>query len=138
MRALHEDEEQYEVPLTPLIDIVFLLLIFFLVATNFSRKEIDQKVKLPKAEGGTAQNAVPESLVINIREDGTIVVNGHIIENDSLRLMAAKWHAAHPDKRAAIRADGRVAYDKVMKVMGMCKAVGIVNVDLPVEEEGKE
>jgi len=137
MRALHEDEEQYEVPLTPLIDIVFLLLIFFLVATNFSRKEIDQKVKLPKAEGGTVQNAVPESLIINIREDGTIVVNGHIIENDSLRLMATQWHAAHPDKRAAIRADGRVPYVKVMKIMGMCKAVGIVNVDLPVEEEAK-
>lgn len=137
MRALREEEESYEVPLTPLIDIVFLLLIFFLVATNFSRKEIDQKVKLPKTEGGIIQNAVPESLIINIRENGTIVVNGHIIENDSLRLMATRWHAAHPDKRAAIRADGRVPYRRVMKIMGMCNTIGIVNVDLPVEAENK-
>lgn len=134
MRALREEDEVIEIPMTPLIDIVFLLLIFFLVATNFSRKEIDQKVTLPTAEGGTAQEEVPEKLVINVRKDGAIVVNGSLIEEDALRLLVGKWHQKHPRKNASIRGDGGVPYQKVMRIMGICKALGVSGVDLPVED----
>ncbi len=134
MRTFREEEEGFEVPLTPLIDIVFLLLVFFLVATSFTRKEIDQKVKLPESEGGTPQAVVRENLIINIREDGTLVVDGRIVEADALRILVSEWHARHPDKRVVIRGDGRVPYERVMKVMGLCKSLGVKDVDLPVEE----
>ncbi len=139
MRALNQEDEGFDVPLTPLIDVVFLLLIFFLVATTFARNEIDQKVRLPEAEGGTKGEPVSDNLVVNVRRDGTLVVNGRIVDEKGLRTLATEWHGTHPDRRAVIRGDDGAPYGRIMRVMGLCKAVGIVNVDLPVvplEEAG--
>ncbi len=137
MKALQEDE-QYEIPMTSLIDIVFLLLIFFLVATNFNRRETDHSVTLPNSEAGTKPTPAPERLVINIREAGTLVVNGSVTEEDALRRMVRDFASAHPGRPAVIRADARVAYSVVMKVFGMCRSGGIQNVDLPVLESAWE
>lgn len=134
MRAMREEEDAFDVPMTPLIDIVFLLLIFFLVATNFVRKEIDQKVKLPKAEGGAQSRVVPERLVINIRGDGTYVVNGRIVEAESLKPAIVEWHKASPGKPVSIRGDGGVPYAKVKFAMGVCGAVGVELIEMPHEE----
>lgn len=134
MPRLREEEDVFEVPLTPLIDVVFLLLIFFLVATNFTRKELDQKVRLPKSAGGEKPVDVPESMIINIRKSGVLVVNGSIVEADALKGLVTKFHQAHPERRVAIRGDGEVSYQHVMRVMGLCKTVGVEHVDLPVDE----
>ncbi len=138
MRALTQDEDSYDVPLTPLIDVVFQLLIFFLVATNFVRKEIDQKIQLPKAAAGEKQERVPQNLIINVRQDGTVVVNGRVVEPERLRLLVTTWHENNKGKAVCIRGDGQVPYARVMKIMGLCKAVGVTRVDLPVEEERAE
>jgi len=138
MRALTQDEETHEVPLTPLVDVVFQLLIFFLVATNFVRKEIDQKIQLPKAEAGEKQEHIPENLVINVRENGAVVINGRVVEPERLRSLVAAWHEKNKGKTVCIRGDGRVPYERIMKIMGICKAVGVNRVDLPVEEARTE
>lgn len=137
MKALQEDEP-YEIPMTSLIDIVFLLLIFFLVATNFTRREMDHSVTLPKSEAGTAPAAAPERLVINIRGEGTLVVNGSVVEESALRGMVRDFAAARPGRPAVIRADARVEYRSVMRVFGICRGAGIRNVDLPVLDATEE
>lgn len=133
MPRVRDEQDVFEVPLTPLIDVVFLLLIFFLVATNFTRKEIDQKVNLPQSEGGVEQAAVPQDLIINIRKSGVLVVNGRVVENDDLRPIVEQFHQAHPDRPVSIRGDGDVSYQRIMTVMGLCRAVGVERVDLPVD-----
>jgi biopolymer transport protein ExbD len=133
MKALREDDT-YEIPMTSLIDIVFLLLIFFLVATNFTRREVDHAVTLPNSEAGVKAAQAPERLVINIREEGTLVVNGSVTTTDGLRQIAGDFAAAHHGRPAVIRADARVAYRAVMEVFGICRGSGIQNVDLPVLE----
>lgn len=135
MRALG-DEDSYEIPMTSLIDVVFLLLIFFLVATNFTRREMDHAVSLPESEAGVKAVDVPERIVINIRESGVIVVNGMIATETELRSMVSGFSSAHPDRPAVIRADGRVRYESVMKVFGICRGGGVKRVDLPVMEPG--
>ena len=80
MKALAAEEDNFEAPLTPLIDIVFLLLIFFLVATSFTRKEVDQRVALPTVGGGAAATVAAGSLVINIRDDATLVINRRVVD----------------------------------------------------------
>lgn len=137
MKALKE-EENYEIPMTSLIDIVFLLLIFFLVATNFTRRETDHSVTLPNSEAGVKASQVPDRLVVNIREEGTLVVNGSVTALDGLRTMARDFAAAHPGRPAVIRADARVAYRSVMEVFGVCRGGGIQNVDLPVLEPAEK
>lgn len=137
MKAL-QDEDNYEIPMTSLIDIVFLLLIFFLVATNFNRRETDHSVVLPKSEAGIKAESVPSRLVINIRQEGTLVVNGSVMTQDELRTLAKDFVAVHPGRPAVIRADSRVAYRTVMEVFGICRGAGVVNVDLPVLEPGEQ
>ncbi|MBN2711051.1 MAG: biopolymer transporter ExbD [Planctomycetes bacterium] len=134
MPKIRDEDEVFEVPLTALIDVVFLLLIFFLVATNFTRKEIDHKVRLPNAKGGTEGKVAPEVLVINLRKDGTIVVNGSIVTPDALKEQISLFHEQHPEKNVSIRGDAEVSYQRVMSVLGLCKSLGVENVDLPVEE----
>lgn len=136
MKALQE-EENFEIPMTSLIDVVFLLLIFFLVATNFTRREMDHAVTLPQSESGVKPSNVPTRLVINIREDGTLVVNGRIMVEDELRGLVTDFAAAHPERPAVIRADARVTYQAVMKVFGICRSGGVQSINLPVLDPGE-
>lgn len=136
MKALQE-EDQYEIPMTSLLDIVFLLLIFFLVATNFTRKEMDHKVVLPESESGVKASQAPSRMVINIREEGTLVVNGKLMDEKELRVAVAEFAGAHPERPAVIRADAKVPYRSVMKVFGICRTSGVRNVDLPVLDPGE-
>ena len=137
MKALRE-EENYEIPMTSLIDVVFLLLIFFLVATNFNRRETDHSVVLPESESGTRAESVPSRLVVNIRDDGTLVVNGKIMNEHELRALVGEFVSVHPGRPAVIRADARVPYRSVMRVFGICRAGGVKHVDLPVLEPGEK
>lgn len=140
MRAMREDDPPPELPLTSLIDVVFMLLVFFLVTTNFIRREVDQKVLLPKAGVGTPAQGRPESFIVNVRENGVLVVNGRVVDADGLRQEARAWRAAHTGdhaSRATIRGDGRVPYEVVMRVMGICRREGVREVDLPVLEESE-
>ncbi|MCD8141260.1 MAG: biopolymer transporter ExbD [Planctomycetaceae bacterium] len=137
MKALQE-EDNFDIPMTSLIDIVFLLLIFFLVATNFNRRETDHSVVLPQSESGVKAENVPSRLVINIRHEGTLVVNGSVLSQAELRALAGEFVAAHPGRPAVIRADAQVPYRAVMQVFGICRGAGVVNVDLPVLEPGEQ
>lgn len=134
MRAWRETEDECEIPLTPLIDVVFLLLIFFLVATNFTRKELDQQVKLPRAEGGARETAPGKQLVINLRAGGEAVVSGRLVSDADLRRVVADWRAENPNERVVLRGDESVRYGRFAQVMGLCRALGVTNVDLPVED----
>lgn len=133
MKALRE-EESYEIPMTSLIDVVFLLLIFFLVATTFNRRETDHSVTLPESEAGIKAANAPSRLVINVREEGTLVVNGAVTSEAELRAMVRDFVAAYPERPAVIRADARVPYRFVMRIFGICRAGGVRYVDLPVQE----
>ena len=137
MRALRE-EENFEIPMTSLIDVVFLLIIFFLVATNFIKKELDQEIRLPESEAGSKAGLKPEKLVINVRENGIIIVDGSVVTETELRNIVSDFVKNNPDKRAVVRGDSRVSYQSVMKVFGICKAQGIKQVDLPVIEPGND
>lgn len=137
MKALQE-EDSFEIPMTSLIDVVFLLLIFFLVATNFTRREVDHAVTLPQSEAGVKAAQVPSRMVINIREEGTLVVNGRVMTEVELRRAVGDFVAVHPDRPAVIRADARVPYRHVMRVFGICRGAGVKNVDLPVLEPGEQ
>lgn len=137
MKAMRE-EEGFEIPMTSLIDVVFQLLIFFLVATNFIRNEADHKVVLPESEAGVKAQRPPSRLVVNIREDGSMVVNGRVMTEPELRTTVKEFVEANPGKPAVIRADAKVPYRAVMQVFGICRAGGVAQVDLPVLEPSEK
>lgn len=128
-----EDDGGVEVPLTPLIDVVFLLLIFFLVATNFVQKEVDHEVRLPEAGGGAPSAEPAERLVLNVRAGGAVVVEGRVVPEAELARLVTDFHQRHPASPVVIRGDRGVVWDQIAGVMGVCRTAGVELVDLPVQ-----
>jgi biopolymer transport protein ExbD len=111
--------------LTPMIDMVFLLLIFFLVATTFHQEEREIEIALPVAHAaGPISNALKE-LLINVDQQGEIIVSGRRMQLDDLRSLISEAVDVNPEQKVTVRGDRRTAYDNVVKVLDVCKASGI-------------
>ena len=112
--------------LTPMIDMVFNLLIFFLVATQFADEERELKVVLPSASEAKPLIAKPRELFVNIDADGHIVVDRKQVELDELEAIFRRAAVDNPvNQTVYIRADKRVAFDHVVAVFNVCNKVGI-------------
>ena len=112
--------------LTPLIDIVFLLLIFFLVTTRFADEDRAMDVDLPTASEAQPMVVKPKEIFVNIDKEGLLYLGGHektLAEvEDVLRAAAAN----NPGKQSAIiRADKWSPLNATVQVMNMCKKVGV-------------
>lgn len=108
--------------LTPVIDVVFLLLIFFLVATTYEQAEKELEVDIP--ESAKAQPyADTRDLVVNILRDGTVKIEGKTYDVRRLRVVIAKARENNPTQRVFIRADGDSALRHAVTVMGFCNDV---------------
>jgi len=113
------------IELTPIIDIVFLLLIFFLVATTFQQSEREIQIALPEAESGGPISVSLRELVVNIQADGAVVVGGRTVSLDDLRTIVGDAIEANPEQKVTVRADKSSTYDRVVGVLDVCKASGI-------------
>ena len=120
-----EDESQNPINLMPLIDMVFLLLIFFLVATSFAQEERDQRVKLPLTSSPKPLSAPPRHVIINILADGTTKVGPRIYAREALTRLLERVHRNEPDRMVLIRADERSLHKYFAGVASLCKDVGI-------------
>ena len=110
--------------LTPLLDVVMNLLLFFLIATHFHEQERDMSVSLP--EVGVAQPLTSaEEFIVNVTQDGKyVVVEQERTEAELATLINA--HAAHnPHQPVLIRGDGRSALTYSARVMGLCNRAKI-------------
>ncbi|MBV1906251.1 MAG: biopolymer transporter ExbD [Pseudomonadales bacterium] len=119
------------VDLTPLIDVVFLLLIFFMVSTTFIR-ETELKVDLPEAVG-KLQNVDEDLIEITISAAGEYSVNNRILVNSSLKtLMAAMKEVSGGDteRRLIITADAGARHDAVVRVMDVAGRLGMSHLSI--------
>ena len=113
------------VELTPVIDIVFLLLIFFLVATTFTQEEREMQIALPEAESGQPISLALREIIINVDESGTAIVGGRSVSLEDLRGIVTDAVEANPKQKVSVRADRGAAYGAVARVLDVCKASGI-------------
>ena len=114
----------FTVELTPMIDVVFLLIIFFLVATTFQRLEREIAVSVPESETGRAGDEGPEPVVVNVLalEDGfQIVVGGNAMTLDQLQTHLSRRVASEPKTKALVRADGKLRHEQVVEVADACR-----------------
>src|SRR5687767_11130410 len=102
---IKDPQADYEEPhnLLSLIDTLFFLLVFFLVATQFKAEERDQAVQLPGLGSSQPLSAIPAQLVINIREDGSAIVAGRPYAADELERLLAVMVINEPDREVLIR-----------------------------------
>ena len=125
MKALVGESEESSVRMAPLIDVVFLLLIFFLVATTFYESEKDITIRLAGATEGADRDRVIDLLVINIGEAGVIVVDQRVYSADALEKLLRESRARNAQLAAIIRCDRRARHADFVKVLNLCERTGV-------------
>jgi biopolymer transport protein ExbD len=131
MRFLTKNEENYSINLPSMTDIIFLLLIFFMVATVLKDSTRRLDVQLPHASSGRA----PEErhLTIEMAADGLMSLNGVVVTQEQLEQLLGAPSVIEEQLSVVIKADKRLAYGKVIEVMGLCQSVGIADIAVAVK-----
>lgn len=112
--------------LTPLIDVVFLLLIFFLVASKLEEDEREMSVLLPQASEARPLVVKPREMFVNVDQQGRYFVEGQNIDNAELLQALQRSAANNPGRQSVIiRADKRCAWEFVVAVMNLCNKANI-------------
>ena len=131
MKFRSEGEENFSLDLTPLVDVVFLLLIFFMVSTVFIDFKRQVDISLPSSKS-SAPSEVIEPVKVELTVDRQIFLNG---EKISLEEFESALSRISPSKKksAIIRADKNLPYGNVIKVMGMLQSAKILDIGVAVK-----
>ncbi|MGB0717236.1 MAG: ExbD/TolR family protein [Phycisphaerae bacterium] len=121
----HSGSQDVRLEMTPMIDMVFLLLIFFLVATTFHQDEREMQIALPFAASSAPISSMLQELIINIDRDGQIIVSGQAIEESRLQEILTQAVADNPDQKVTVRGDRDTAYRFIVRALDVCKTAGI-------------
>jgi len=113
------------IELTPLIDMVFLLLIFFLVATTFQQTEREMQIALPTAQSSAPISALVRDLVVNVAADGRVLVQGREVTVENLGQMVRDAASLNAEQKVTVRGDRRTPYANIVTVLDVCKTAGI-------------
>ena len=120
--------------LAPMIDIVFLLLIFFIVTWQFTRSETELSVSVPTAQEGAEPERQRGEIVINILSDDTIRVEGTTVDLQQLLDKLANIASQFENQPVRIRGDGEVAYQRIVEVIDTCQKAGIWNISFATQK----
>ena len=114
--------------IAPMIDIVFLLLCFFVTSQIFSQWETEIDITLPTAMTGQVPQRLPGEIIINILRDGETIVNGQRVDEQQLGGMLNRLAELFPGQPVLLRADKAVAYEYVIRVLDLCRQADIWNI----------
>ncbi|MFO0911897.1 MAG: biopolymer transporter ExbD [Pirellulales bacterium] len=117
--------------LTPLIDVVFQLLIFFLLATQFSEEEQELDIQLPSVTEARPLISRPQEIFINIDNTGQYIVSGQKLDLNTLEQRLAQLALQNPMAQTVIvRADGRCPFNYIAVATDACHRVGLHDIRL--------
>lgn len=125
-------DEQPTLNLTPMIDIVFLLIIFFMVGTKFTELERKIGLRVPEVADSGALSAAPERKVVNIYRDGGITLDNVPVTLDELTGQLASARSQYPDLGVLVRGDARGQFQTVAEVLNACKQADIRELGISV------
>jgi biopolymer transport protein ExbD len=132
MKLAARAKEQPEVNMTSLIDVVLLLLIFFMVSTSFV-KQSQISIRLPEADSSAVVDEVPQQLDIMITEQGTFLVNGRELVNnrpETIRNALQKVSGGNTQLPLTISADANARHQFVVTAMDVAGKLGFVKISI--------
>jgi len=129
-----EGTEDLALNMAPMIDIVFLLLIFFMVSTTFVDREKQMDIELPLAQSGENPEREPDEVVINVARDGRIYLGKSELPQDDL--LASLEHTARqdPETPVTIRGHREAFHEHVVAVMDTCRRAGLTNLGIMTDD----
>jgi len=136
MKFHHPNKKSASFDLTPLIDVVFQLLIFFMVTTTFVNLENRVEVNLPS--GNFAAAGPSENIIVSITENNIIYFNGKIIDPLKLTENVAVELKKAPNKIVVLEADKNVLHGKVIRIMDLLKQGGAEKIAIATQPAEKE
>ncbi len=116
--------EEMEVSITSMIDVIFILLIFFMVSTQFKRNSLP--LDLPRSEGTGQQESV---LVLSVTDTG-MELDGSLLSMDELEPRLAERHSQNPDLTLSLECDRSVEFQRVVDVLTRIQAAGISRIGI--------
>ena len=114
--------------IAPMVDILLVLLCFFIVTWSFARKEMELDVKVPAAQSGKEPMSAVNQTVLNVKQDGTVVWNRKVVPAKELVERLTELARIYPDYAIILRGDERAAYRAIVNVLDICRDAGIWNV----------
>src|SRR6202030_3744602 len=116
------------IQLAPLVDVLLLLLIFFLLTFNAARNENELDVKVPKASAAKEKPAPIGDVVVNVKSDGNVVVNRRTLTAPELTDLLKGLVQLNGEQAVVIRGDEAGAYKNIVNVLNICTQAGVSNV----------
>lgn len=132
MRLDPGEEREETLNMTPLIDVVFLLLIFFLSATTFSRDEVEMSLNLPESASGQ-QGGESRVIIINVSRDGRLLVDGRQVSVEALQQKLKAAASRDKDQEVLIRGDQKAQFGLVAKVFDACLLAKLSSISIGAE-----
>jgi len=126
MRIRKPDEGDASViNVSSLLDVMFILIIFFLATTTFQQEERDIKVNLPESAEGRALSTAAKVIVINVRADGTYVMANRDTTVEAMEQALLNAIKADPQQKVLIRGDRQALHGHVAVAVSLCKRAGV-------------
>ena len=122
--------------IAPLVDILLVLLVFFIVTWNFALSENELDVSVPAAVSGQEQQAYINQVVINIRQDGTVVLNRKEMTLEELGERLRSLAELYPDQAVDMRGDQNVPFGRIVEVIDVCQSAKIWNMKIRTTSPG--
>jgi len=133
----HRDE-QPTLNLTPMIDVVFLLIIFFMVGTKFSEMERQMELQVPEVSDASALTPAPEKKVVNVYRDGQVTLDRQPVSLEELTNRLASARSQYRDLGVLIRGDATGTFQRVADVLNACKRAGVAEMGISVRMAARQ
>lgn len=137
MRIPIEDKEETKLQMAPMIDMVFLLIIFFMTASHLSSKK-SLELEIPEAVKGVVPKERPDRLTVNVLPDGSVYEGQQHVTVDQLRQDVAARVQQEPDLKVYLRADKSTPHKDVRAVMNAMASAGVGDFIFGVHSPGGE
>ena len=125
-------DEEPQLNMTPMVDVVFQLILFFLLGTKFTEMERKIGLEIPRVAAAADLPVAPERQIVQVYRDGTVALNGTQVSLEQLTEKLTATQRESHDRGVLVRGDHQGAFQRVAEVLHACKQAGVQQLGISV------